>query len=267
MLSCGWFSGETVSLFRKPGDVKMLKEMITRYSPALGTEMHMMVYGHAGVPFLCFPTQDSMCGNYEDFGMTDQLADFIDGGRIQLFVVDTVDRESWSLRDGIPEWRAARQEQYHRYVVDEALPLIRGRNPLTPAVTGFSMGANHAVITFLRRPELFRGVIALSGVYDTDYFFGGWMNETLYRSAPERFLPNMSDDHPYISLYNERKMILCCGQGAWEEDGVRSLKYLESVFRRKGIHAWCDFWGFDVNHDWPWWFRQMRYFLPFMLDE
>ena len=151
----------------------MQKELITQYSRALDREMHMMVYGYGGIPFLCFPTQDSMCRNYEDFGMTDQLADYIDGGRIQLFVVDTVDRESWSAADGNPEWRAARQEQYHRYTVDEAIPLIRSRNPETPAVTGFSMGANHALITFLRRPELFRGVIAMSGVYDTDYFFGG----------------------------------------------------------------------------------------------
>ena len=145
--------------------------------------------------------------------------------------------------------------------------LIATRNPGTPAVTGFSMGANHAVITFLRRPDLFRGVIALSGVYDTDYFFDGWMNPTLYESAPDRFLPGMRADHPYVALYNERKMILCVGQGAWEEDGVRSLKYLESVFRDKGIHAWCDFWGGDVNHDWPWWFKQMRYFIPKMIEE
>ena len=94
----------------------------------------------------------------EDFGMTDQLADYIDSGRIQLFVVDSMDRESWSCKDGIPEWRAARQEQYYRYIVDEAIPLIRSRNPEIPAVTGFSMGANHAVITFLRSPQLFRGV-------------------------------------------------------------------------------------------------------------
>ena len=245
----------------------MRKEEITQYSRSLDREMHMMAYGTGGVPFLCFPTQDSMCHNYEDFGMTGQLADYIDGGRIQLFVVDTVDRESWSAKDGILEWRAARQEQYFRYIADEAVPLIRSRNPEPPAVTGFSMGANHAVITFLRRPDLFRGVIALSGVYDTDYFFDGWMNPVLYESAPDRFLPNMPPDHPYISLYNERKMILCVGQGAWEEDGVRSLKYMERVFREKGIHAWCDFWGTDVNHDWPWWFKQMRYFLPFMLGD
>ncbi len=77
----------------------------------------------------------------------------------------------------------------------------------------------------------------------------------------------MPADHPWISMYNERKMILCVGQGAWEEEGVRSLRYMERVFREKGIHAWCDFWGTDVNHDWPWWFKQMRYFLPFMLGD
>ena len=78
----------------------MHREEITHRSAALERDMHIMVYGHAGVPFLCFPTQDSMCRNYEDFGMIDQLADFIDGGRIQLFVVDTVDAESWSARGG-----------------------------------------------------------------------------------------------------------------------------------------------------------------------
>ena len=245
----------------------MHREEITHRSAALNRDMHVMIHGHGGVPFLSFPTQDSMCHNYEEFGMIDRLADFIEGGRIQLFVVDTVDAESWSARGSDNAWRAARQEQYFHYIVDEAVPLIRSRNPATPAVTGFSMGADHAVITFLRRPDLFRGVIALSGVYDADYCFDGWMNPTLYDNSPERFLPNMPADHPYIALYNARKMILCCGQGAWEEDGVRTLKFLESVFREKGIHAWCDFWGYDVNHDWPWWFKQMRYFLPFILDE
>ena len=245
----------------------MQKEQVRQYSRSLDREMSIMIYGFGGIPFLCFPTQDSMCHNYEDFGMTDHLADYIDSGRIQLFVVDSMDRESWSIKEGIPEWRAARQEQYFRYIVEEVIPWIGSRNPETPAVTGCSMGANHALITFLRRPDLFRGVIALSGVYDTDYFFDGWMNPTLYENAPDRFLPNMPEDHPYIALYNARKMILCVGQGAWEEDGVRSIKNLERIFSEKGIHAWCDFWGYDVNHDWPWWFKQMRYFLPFILGD
>ena len=243
----------------------MNREETAHYSQALNREMHMMIYGQGGVPFLCFPTQDSLCHNYEDFGMIHHLADFIEDGKIQLFVVDTVDAESWSPKGWDNGFRAERQEQYFRYITEEALPLIRQRNPLTPAVTGFSMGANHAAITFLRRPDLFRGMIALSGVYDTDYFFDGWMNPTLYDNSPERFLPNMPGNHPYIQLYNERKIIFCCGQGAWEEEGVRTLRNLEGIFREKGIHAWCDFWGYDVNHDWPWWFKQMRYYIPHML--
>ena len=178
----------------------MNREELTHYSRCLDREMHIMVYGQGGIPILGFPTQNSMCHNYEDFGMIHELADFIEENRIQLFVVDTVDSESWSPKDSDKTWRAARQEQYFHYIVDEVIPLIRERNPETPAVTGFSMGADHAVITFLRRPDLFRGVIALSGVYDADYFFDGWRDPTLYENSPERFLPNMPADHPWIKL-------------------------------------------------------------------
>ena len=135
-----------------------------------------------------------------------------------------------------------------------------------PMTTGCSLGANHALLTVLRRPDLFSGCVALSGLYDSSYFFRGWMNETLYDNSPECFLPNMPADHPYINEYNQKQLIICVGQGAWEEDGIRSLRYLESVFREKGINAWCDFWGHDVNHDWPWWFKQMRYFIPMILE-
>ena len=245
----------------------MNKEQIAHYSHSLDREMHIMVYGHGGMPLLCFPTQDSLCRNYEDFGMVDQLSDYIAGGKVRLFVVDTVDPESWSARDGDKAWRSARQEQYFHYIVDEVVPLIHERTDRMPVVTGLSMGANHAVITFLRRPDLFQGVIALSGVYGSEYFFDGWMDAVLYDNSPECFLPNMPADHPYISLYNGRRIILCVGQGAWEDDGVRTLRRLEGIFRDKGIRAWCDFWGYDVNHDWPWWFKQMRYFLPYLLGE
>ena len=27
----------------------------------------------------------------------------------------------------------------------------------------------------------------------------------------------------------------------------------------------ADFWGYDVEHDWPWWKKQIRYFLPYLL--
>ena len=209
----------------------MYTEAVTHYSQSLGRDMHMMIYGHDGLPFLAFPTQDSMCRNYEDFGMIDQLSDYLESGKIRIFVVDTVDSESWSPKGWDPGQRSARQEQYFHYITDEAVPFILSRTGgWLPMTTGLSMGANHALNMFLRRPDLFSGVIALSGVYDTDVFFNGYMDSTLYMNSPERYLPGMPADHPYIKLYNQKDIIICVGQGAWEEDGIRSLKYLQYVF-------------------------------------
>ena len=36
---------------------------------------------------------------------------------------------------------------------------------------------------------------------------------------------------------------------------------MKELFGYKGIDAWCDFWGHDVAHDWPWWRVQLPYFL------
>ena len=38
------------------------------------------------------------------------------------------------------------------------------------------------------------------------------------------------------------------------------------LFEKMGVHAWFDYWGYDVAHDWCWWRRQLPYFLNFLLD-
>jgi esterase/lipase superfamily enzyme len=102
--------------------------------------------------------------------------------------------------------------------------------------------------------------------YDATYFTGGWMNSNWYDNSPVHFLQNMPMNHHYIDLYNQRSLIFCVGQGAWEADCIRTLLMMASIFKTKGIKAWCDFWGYDVSHDWDWWKKQLRYFLPKVLD-
>lgn len=247
----------------------MKREWVAHHSHCLNREMHMLVYGTGGTPLIAFPCQDGMCDNWESFQMQDTLADFIESQTIQLFCVDTVDRESWSDRQGNKEHRANVQEAYYHYIVDEALLLIHqingsGRLPVT---AGFSLGATHAAICFLRRPDLFGGMLGCSGCYDAVHFWDGWCNGTLYDNSPVHFLANMPLDHPYISLYNQRKIAVCVGQGCWEEEGRRTAAQLRSIFEQKGIHGWVDFWGYDVNHDWPWWKKQICYFLPWLLEQ
>lgn len=247
----------------------MRREWISHYSENLKREMHLLVYGDGGMPVLAFPCQDGMCDNWESFQMQDTLADFIESRRIQLFCVDTADRESWSDKRGNKEHRAWIQEMYYRYIVEEAVPLIERKNGSgrKPVAAGFSLGASHAAIVFFRRPDLFAGMLGCSGCYDTPHFWDNWCNGTLYDNSPVHFLANMPEDHPYIEQYNQKKIAVCVGQGRWENECRRTAAIMRDIFNRKGIHGWVDFWGYDVDHDWPWWKKQIRYFLPWLLEE
>ena len=247
----------------------MTRETVTAHSKNLGKDMSIRVYGESGWPIVAFPIQDAMSDSYEQFGMVDAMKDYIESGKVQLFVLDSVDAEGWSDRGGDNVLRVKVIEAFYNYVCEEVVPFVHERNSsdLRPLTMGCSLGATHALVAFLRRPDLFQGVIALSGGYDAQFFFGDWMNTTLYFNSPVHFLPNTPHDHPYIDLYNRREIVLCCGQGAWEEEGLRTEHIVDDAFRALGVDAWCDYWGNDVDHDWPWWQKQVQYFLPYVLDE
>lgn len=247
----------------------MNRENICRYSQKLQKNMNVKIYGNGGLPILIFPTQDAMSDNFENFGMIDTLKNFLEENKIQLFCVDTVDSETWSNIYGDKVWRANQQENYYNYIIEEVLPMIREKNPTKnlPIAVGCSLGGLHAAIAFLRRPELFGGMLSMSGIYDVKYFFGDWSNETLYNNSPMEFLANMSPEHPYIKIYNTKKIILCIGQGRWENEGIQTTAIMQKIFAEKNINAWTDFWGYDVDHDWVWWKKQILYFLPEFLKE
>lgn len=240
----------------------MKREYYQQHSDVLNENVSMIVYGEGGYPVIAFQAQDAKSNNFEDFGMIDALAPFIEEGRIQVFSVDNIDEESWSDRGGDNGARAWRQEEYFKFVTDELVPRVRAWNnsDRRPLAIGCSMGAMHAAIAAFRRPDLFQGCIALSGVYHTSFFFGDWMDANLYNNDVPAFLSNMPADHPYVDVYNQRQLVLCVGQGAWEE-GINDLRIIDEQLDRLGVDHWCDFWGTDVNHDWPWWRRQMPYFM------
>ena len=127
---------------------------------------------------------------------------------------------------------------------------------------GASMGAMHAANLFFRRPDLFDSVFAISGLYDSQDFFGGYMDDLVYNNCPVHYLANMPLDHHYIDMYNNRKILIVVGQGNWEGPLIESTRRLEHVLRSKGIGAQVDYWGFDVDHDWPWWYKMVEHYVP-----
>jgi len=90
------------------------------------------------------------------------------------------------------------------------------------------------------------------------------MDEVVYQNSPVHYMANMAADHPYIERYNAGKGIICVGQGAWEQ--TETTFRLRDIFAEKNIGIWVDVWGYDVNHDWPWWHRMVEYFVPKLLE-
>lgn len=243
-----------------------------RWSQALNRDMECKVYGHGGRPILFIPCQDGRFFDFENFHMTDTWAPWIDAGKCMIFSIDTMDKETWSNKQGDPRWRAQRHEQWMAYICDEMVPFMRQmvneRNGWEgyPGVIAFgcSLGATHAANLFFRRPDLFDGMLALSGIYDAAYGFDGYMDDLVYLNSPVHFLQGMSHDHPNIQRYNNGRGIICVGLGAWEQP--ETTRRVDELCRQKGIQIWVDYWGSDVNHDWPWWHKQSAYFAPFLLE-
>ena len=242
------------------------------YSPALGRDMEMKVYGHAGRPVLFIPCQDGRFFDFENFKMTDVWSPWIESGQCMVFSIDTMDKETWSDKAGDPRSRILRHEQWMAYITQEVVPFIRGmvneRNGWDgyPGIISFgcSLGATHAANLFFRFPDLFDGMLALSGIYTASYGWDGYMDEDVYRNSPVDFLAGMPADHPYIHRYNQNRGIICVGHGAWEMP--ESTERVDAICREKGIGVWVDHWGNDVAHDWDWWYKQVPYFVPHLLS-
>lgn len=243
---------------------------IRHYSPRLKNEMSLAIYGKSrGFPLLVFPSQDGTSLDYEHFGMVKALSDYLEKGTIQLFCVDSYDKFSFSDLKGDPKKRIQNQECYYNYILYEVLPLIRkfNRNHCRILLSGNSMGGYHASNFFFRRPDLFEGFISLSGIFDAQLLMNGYMSSLVYQNSPIHCLENMKVDHPYISIYRDRSIFLCVGQGKWEEEGLKTQPILTRLLNEKRIPVFSDYWGKDVDHDWKWWKKQIVYLLPMALKQ
>ncbi|MCD8362264.1 MAG: esterase [Lachnospiraceae bacterium] len=241
-------------------------QMTQWYSERLGREMPVKRYGQSGKPCLVIPSQNGNCHDFEGFGMVEACSSFIESGRLQLFCVDAIDAETWSCEWKNPRERIEQHECWVQYLLQEVTPFLEQYANGQKAMTlGCSMGAYHAGNIFFRFPDRFDACVCLSGLYDAASMLNGYMDDLVYLNSPCHCLQNLPPEHPYMELYRQSKIFICVGQGAWEDQLLAGTRQLDAVLRSRGIPAFVDYWGYDVNHDWPWWRVQAPYFLDKIL--
>jgi len=231
------------------------------HSPSLDKWMEIVTYGQYGFPLLLFPTAAADYLEYERFQVIDVLAPFIDGGKVKIFSINSINREAWLNRQVHPHERATRQMQYNNYVTEEVAPYIwnslQGRHGIITC--GASLGGYHCANQLFRRPDLFDGMIALSGNYNIRNFADGYYDENVYFNDPLAYLPNLDDAHNLPMLRQKQHIHILSGQGAYERP--ESSKELSRLLAAKGIPHELDLWGYDMPHDWPTWREMIKYYI------
>jgi esterase/lipase superfamily enzyme len=237
----------------------MHRQFVKWWSPSLGREMEMLVFGHSGAPVLVFPSSMGRFFEWEDFHMIDTVRHQIENGFNQFYCVDSVDAESFYNRSVDPFTRFARYSQYEAYLKDEVIPFIHNNNPNRFLISaGASFGAYHACNIVLKHPWYFGKLIAMSGKFDIRSFTDGHYDDNVYFNNPVDYMPNMND-HNHLEAIRRVDLRFVAGD---HDICLDATRYFCDILYSKGIWYELDVWSPGVIHDWHEWRRMILKHLP-----
>lgn len=224
----------------------MNREYHRWHSERLLRDMELLVFGHAGAKVLIFPTRDGRFYEYENLGLVSVLADKINAGHLQLYCVDSLDRETFYCAWRHPAERIRLHIRFEDYILNEVLPLMARKNPHECTIAhGCSLGAFHAANMAFRHPHLFQKLCAFSGRYDltlnVEHFqdlFAGYYDEDIYFHMPVHYLPQL-DDEGYLQRLRRMHMIFTIGR---DDPFLDNNRHLSRLLASKNVahefHIW-----------------------------
>ncbi len=229
------------------------------YAHALGRDMDLLRFGHAGWPMVVFPTSCGAFHEYEDRGMVAAVADKLDAGQLQLVCVTTLDHETFYGRDRHPRARIDRYLAWERYLLDDVVPFVKQASGYgAMGATGCSFGAYHAFTMALRHPDVFTSCIPMGGAFDVARFFDGYGDLDAYLLNPVQFLPRLGDEW-FLSRIRANKWVLVTG----ERDICRAdTEYAAALLASRQVPHTLHVWGNGSEHDWPEWVKMARAYVP-----
>ena len=226
------------------------------YSPGIGRDFEMLVFGHAGRPVLLFPTSKGSYYQNKDEGLIESAGWFLENGLVKIYCPDSIDAESWYNKSAWPGTRAYNHTRYDDLLVNEILPRARyetGYDKL--AAAGCSFGGYHAVNFAFRHPELTSHCFSMSGAFDVKSFVDGYYDDNVYFNNPVDFIPGAH----HSDIWNMGIVL-----GTAEHDICRGdNERMSGILNEKNIRHWLDVRS-NATHDWPVWRDMFPHYLSLM---
>lgn len=227
------------------------------HSPHLNQEIDMMVFGHAGMPLILFPTSKGRYYQNKDEGMLEAAHWFIDEGKVKIYCPDSIDHLSWYNQSIPPSARAYNQTCYDRMVLSEiALPAQRETGVDRIGTAGCSFGGYHAVNFAFRHPETVSYVFSMSGIFDISRFAPHGSDDNVYFNNPMDYVKGDNDPNLW-----KMGIVLGCGD---QDPSLEDNRYMSRLLGEKHISHWLDVRPHSV-HDWPLWRDMFPQYLSLLL--
>ena len=122
---------------------------------------------------------------------------------------------------------------------------------------GCSFGGYHAANIAFRHPDIFTGMLSMSGAFDLSNFLDGYYDQDCYFNLPTHNLPNLGDPW-FFDHYNRNTYVLATG---WDDQCLGQNQNLDRILSSKGIPHQLYVWDSYNAHDWPTWQRMMQQYL------
>jgi esterase/lipase superfamily enzyme len=212
-------------------------------------------YGDAGAPLLYVPSSGGDERELERYGMRDDLAPWIEAGRIRVWSVDGSARRHLWNGSLTPRERMRGYARYERALVREVLPALADAAGESPWVVGTSYGAYVAANLLFKHPAQLAGACGLGGVYGMWHLLEGHHDDDVYFHTPLEFVPRLDDPAILDAIRRTAGLQIFAGErDEWLESSLR----MAQVLRLKQLPHRLDVWGGEVGHHERWWRRQLR---------
>lgn len=223
------------------------------YSPIIGRDMEMLVFGHSGRPVILFPSSMGKYYEAKDRGLIHSVEWFINNGFVKIYCPDSIDADSWYNKNIHPSTRAFNHTLYDRYINEEVLPMAlyeTGWHTVTTA--GCSFGGYHAANFAFRHPEKIHAMISMSGAFDIKSQVNGYFDDNIFFNNPVDYLPNDNDSWLW-------KIQIILGT-SYRDICLSQNERMAQILSQKNIPYWLDIRG-DEPHDWPTWNSMFPHYL------
>ncbi|MFT4033242.1 MAG: alpha/beta fold hydrolase [Siphonobacter sp.] len=226
----------------------MKENYIKYYSHRLGRDIELLIFGHWGYPVLIFPTTMGRYYEAKDFKLIEAVRPLVEQGKVKLYCVDSIDRDSWYGKHLHPSLRILNAIQYDRFLNEELVPWIQ-RECSVPeiAVAGCSFGGFQAANYAFKHPEKVSHLFTMGAAFDIRDFMNGYYDDNVYFNNPPDYLPNANNPE----LWKMKIILGTCSADFCKPETER----LSSILNQKHIHHWLDI-RWHGTHDWPIW-REM----------